>query len=169
MSIHDLERKTNLGGPFEAAQTYIARLDEALGKHYIVRTPEHALQNLGIDRVLVNKKTRVSVTAEYRVDSMAAITGQVFIEMEVVESGPAAEYRPGWLKNFASQVVMFVDLGNPKEGEGLAAIMVPALRLKGLATGDLPRAAIKVRREHRHGFSVDWTWLEAQSVGRIFI
>lgn len=174
MSMHDLERKTTLGGPIKAAQHYLDRLDAALGEHYLVREPEHALKNLGIDRVLVNKRTRVSVTCEYRWDSMAALTGQVFIEMEVEEK--LEEYRPGWLKNFAAQVVVFVDLvggdlagDDQPDPEKLTAIMVPALHLKALATKPFPEARIRSSRQRQKGFSIPWKQLEALSVGRLVV
>lgn len=143
MSVHDLERKHEKFG--EWSQDAFEHLDSALRQRgMIIREPEDALKNLGIDRVLVNRKTRISVTAEYRMDSMMMMTGQVFIELEF----KGKEYRPGWLKNLAAQVVFFADPSAER------AYMVPTMALKGLALDDLPEAAIRASGAAREGVSL---------------
>lgn len=151
MAVYDWERQLALGQGVER------RLDQALGRHYIVRPVEGELQLLGIDRIVVNKRTRVSFSVEYKADFLMAATGRVFIET-VANS---AENRPGWVKSMMAQVLIYADAAT-----GIA-YFVNAVDIKRLDLKKYPKAEVRNGRYFTAGHTIPLSKLQEMSFGKL--
>lgn len=151
MAVYDFERQLALGQGVERS------LDQALSKHYLVRPVEDALQRLGIDRIVVNKKTRVSHSIEYKADFLMAATGRVFIET----MANSAEDRPGWVKSMMAQILVYADVA-----EGVA-YFVNAVDIKRLDLKKYPRAEVRNGRYFTVGHTIPISQLREMSFGRL--
>lgn len=151
MAVYDFERQLSLGQGVERC------LDQALGKHYIIRPVDDSLQKLGIDRILVNKKTRVSHSVEYKADFLMAATGNVFIET----LADSSRDRPGWVKSMMAQILVYADVAS-----GIA-YFVNAVDIKRLDLKPYPRAEVRNGRYFSAGHTVPMKKLLELSFGRI--
>lgn len=86
-----------------------AELDTFFGKSFILEPiPQESflfVQKLGIDRVLVNKKTGSRWSTEYKSDDRAADTNNFFIEVISVDT-PSKE-KKGWALTTCAQKIVF--------------------------------------------------------------
>jgi hypothetical protein len=151
MAVYDWERQLALGQGVEK------RLDQALSRHYVLRPVDEALQKLGIDRIAVNKKTRVAHSIEYKADFLMAATGRVFIET----LANSAEDRPGWVKSMMAQILVYADAAT-----GIA-YFVNAVDIKRLDLKKYPRAEVRNGRYFTVGHTIPLSQLEKMAFGRI--
>lgn len=151
MAVYDFERQLALGQGVER------RLDQALSKHYLVRPVDEALQKLGIDRIVVNKKTRVAHSVEYKADFLMAATGRVFIET----MANSAEDRPGWVKSMMAQILVYADAAT-----GIA-YFVSAVDIKRLDLKPYPRAEVRNGRYFTVGHTIPLSKLQEMSFGKL--
>ena len=71
-------------------------------KHYFIFEAPLDLDLLGIDRVLVNRKTGVATTVEFKNDSRAADTGRAYIEIR----GNVEFNTDGWIHSCKAQKIL---------------------------------------------------------------
>lgn len=151
MGVHDWERSHKLGRGVER------RLDQALGKHYIVREVPQPLQEYGIDRIITSKKTRVSYSVEYKADFLMWVTGNVFIEtLSRSDTG-----RVGWVKSMMAQVLAYADIGTG------VCYFVKSVDIKALDLAAYPKAQAQNPRYYSEGHTVPMKKLTELAFGRV--
>lgn len=151
MGVHDWERSHALGRGVER------RLDQALGKHYIIREVPRELQDFGIDRIFTSKKTRIAVSVEYKADFLMWATGNAFIET----LSNSSTGRVGWVKSMMAQILLYADVGT-----GIA-YFVKSIDIKNLDLSKFPKAQAQNPRYFSEGHTIPMKLLVEMSFGKV--
>jgi hypothetical protein len=78
-------------------------LDKIFSHEFDIKSVDISKQRLGIDRYFTRKSNGASFTVEYKSDSTAASTGNVFIEIVSVDT----TNRPGWAKSSQADILIY--------------------------------------------------------------
>lgn len=98
MKIHDFKSKLKEGEAFER------ELDAYFSKWYDIEpVKDMRLQRIGIDRIFKDRENGRTIKVEYKADSMAGKTGNVFIET-ISNSKSGAE---GWVLKLQADIVIY--------------------------------------------------------------
>lgn len=80
-------------------------LDNFFAPVFDIRAASREQQRQGIDRIFTERKSRRSLTVEYKTDARAGTTGNAFVETESVSAG----HKPGWaLSSRADYLVYYI-------------------------------------------------------------
>ena len=90
-------------GQLEKGKEHEAILDAFFSSQYEISEVPSSLQQLGMDRIFVSKKSGVKASVEYKTDFIAQNTGNVFIETESVDNLGG----PGWAFSSMSQILIY--------------------------------------------------------------
>jgi hypothetical protein len=97
LSLHKFSDKLKEGEEHERT------LDKFFSKTFDVKDVDSSLQRAGIDRIFENKDTGAVTRIEYKADSRAASTGNVFLEIVSVDKNNKA----GWALTSQSQIIIY--------------------------------------------------------------
>lgn len=78
-------------------------LDFVFGQWYETVATPLIVDKMGIDRVWVEKNTRVRYSVEYKADEMTAKTGNAFVETVSIDT----EDKPGWAYTCVAQILVY--------------------------------------------------------------
>lgn len=95
--IHEFKKK------FKEGEIHAHTLDVFFSKQFEIIEANRKQESLGIDRIFISKLYGFRYSVEYKADSRAAETGNVFIEVTSVDT----MNEPGWALSSTAQILIY--------------------------------------------------------------
>lgn len=97
----------NFSDSLEVGEKYEGELDEHFSQWFIVKKVSMDLQKLGVDRIFTKRKTGERFTVEYKADSRASETGNMYIETVSVGRDEDTVVTKGWIYTSTAQLLVY--------------------------------------------------------------
>lgn len=102
MLIHEPAKTYNFDKQLKIGHGHEAELDKYFVQSFHVKTVDMPLQRMGIDRILIGRRSGREFTVEYKADETACRTGNIFFETISIDK----QNKKGWALNSLAQILV---------------------------------------------------------------
>lgn len=119
MYLHEPTKTYDFKKQLKIGEGHENELDNYFTQAFFIKRVDMAMQRMGVDRILVGRRTGREFTVEYKADETACRTGNIFFETLSVDK----QQKKGWaLNSFAQILVVYLPSKRTAYWCGMATI-----------------------------------------------